>query len=122
MNGVERLPGDLGMVEDALGREAAIALGDRLRSAEIYIPKTYDRARLSKTMLAVRAVLGESMTERLVEDMGGCRIRVHNLDCLQREKRNEAMRADYDKGATAMDLAIKYKVSTRTVFYVLGTV
>lgn len=79
---IERLPGDLRVLAEICGIEAALKIADRFQGTYIYIPR---------------------------------------LDGLKREIRDQAIRDEYDKGeTTAKALALKYDLSIRRIFDILG--
>ena len=50
----------------------------------------------------------------------GVGLYIHNVKHLSRRIRNDAIRTEYDQGTTVKQLAIKYKLSTRQIEYILA--
>lgn len=115
------LPGDLALIEDEIGRDATVKIAERLRGIRVYLPSTYPPSKLSRPAMIMVETIGTALFARLVKNLGGTWLTIHNLDSIKRRQRNDAIRADYDNGVSVQEIAIKYRLSERTVFYVLGS-
>jgi len=58
---------------------------------------------------------------RIAKEFRGTYIRVHSLDDLEREIRNTEIRAEYTSGKKAPQLAIKFRLTERHIWNILGT-
>ncbi len=69
----------------------------------------------------IAEVIGVESTIKLTQEFRGCNIYIRNIDNIIRAKRNDAIREDYDAGVRIIELARKYKMSTRNIEIILSS-
>lgn len=70
---------------------------------------------MAKTIEAHSPGMGVEITLMMATLFGKQPLYVHAIDKLKRDIRNEAIRADSDKGMSPRQLAVKYKLSKRQI-------
>lgn len=97
-----------------IGEDATRTLIQHWGGGWLYIPKSPLGHPLS-------TVLGEDAARLLSEYFGGIRLAIPLGAQLALEDRNEAIRRDRAEGMSVPQLARKYRVSLRLVYYVVGS-
>jgi Mor family transcriptional regulator len=69
----------------------------------------------------VAEIVGVRLTLELASRFRGTTVHFHNTDALFRKHRNNAIRKEYEDGATAPKLARKFRLSERRIWDILGT-
>lgn len=65
-------------------------------------------------------VLPAEAQKRLAKIAGGCRVYVPKLDAIWRAARNQEIRGAYDAGEPVRSLALRYRLSERQIYAILG--
>lgn len=65
-------------------------------------------------------VLPTAAQQKLAESAGGCRVYVPKLDAIWRAARNLEIRGAYDAGEPVRRLALRYRLSERQIYAILG--
>lgn len=102
------------MIQDIIGDAALLQLARVAGGLDLYVP-------LKVPMGGPLGVLPLEAQERLARYAGGTRIYVPRLDKDMRRQRDAAIRAAYDAGEPVRDIAMRYGLSERRVWGILGS-
>lgn len=65
-------------------------------------------------------LIGKEAALRIREEFGGLVLSVPKVDGAERKKRDDTIKADYDKGRKAAELARAHKLTIRQIYNILG--
>lgn len=75
--------------------------------------------RLTGDMKRIAELVGVENMFKLSREFGGLVIFIPKLDAFEREMRDVIIRREYDCGKTVRDLAKKYDLTVRQIYYIL---
>lgn len=102
-------PGVFQEIRQFIGDEATAKLVARYGGTIIYIPIKL------KCDHPLSQLLGEDTAKKLADEFGGLAVEVPRDLTLQLVQRNNLIQADRDAGMTQSQLALKYRLTQRTI-------
>jgi hypothetical protein len=107
------LPDTVREIAEVVGVNSALKLSGRVRHRKLYVPKEFKEGHWIATEI------GESEARRLSKTFGGCLLDLASCFALRTAQRREAMRREYQAGASVHDLMARHGMSKRGVQYAL---
>jgi Mor family transcriptional regulator len=108
------------LIEDAIGRDAYVALTAEFGGTSLYIPHKVT----SESGRALAAIIGQKATQKLIAWAGGSSIAVPKRDHIERAHRKDELLRLRRRGLTVQEISRRYwypaRLSERQIYRLLN--